>query len=182
MPLCIRSAAGCLSVSLCIQPVDGPWGCLWSLRAHPGIATQLCYETQPVCVPLWKGKCSSCLAMGLPASMVTLWVGCRSKGQWDAPDQLERQDGVILRLSPALLWWPVHWLQTLQSVFLLNRSLLPSEPVCGGPFEGRISCSQHFLLSWVSMGPPGWLKLVSLAAPQQAIWLILKCLAHVFFH
>lgn len=180
MPLCIRSAAGCLSFLLFIQPVDGTWGCLWSLRAHPSIATQPCCEIQPVCVPLWKGKCSSCLAVDLAASMVTLWVGCRPKGQWDAPDQFERWDGVTLRLSLALLWWPVHWLQIFQSVFLLNRSLLLSEPVCGSPFEGRISCIQHFLLSWGSMGPSGWLKLVSLAAPQQAMWLILKCLACIF--
>lgn len=83
-------------------------------------------------------------------------------------------------VKPGSIMQPVCWLQTLQSVFLLNRSLLLSEPVCGGPFEGRISCIQHFLLSWVSMGPLGWLKLVSLAAPQQANWLMLKCLACIF--
>lgn len=176
MPLCIRSAAGCLSVSLCIQPVDGTWGCLWSLRVHPGIATQPCYAVQLVCVPLCKGKCS-CLAVGFPASMVTLWVGCRPKGQWDAPDQFERWDGVILRLSLALSTAACPWTSNSAVCFSSEQKFAAFRPCLWWPFRGEDQLYPAFL---TVLGPPGWLKLVSLAAPQPAIWLILKCVACVF--
>lgn len=81
--------------------------------------------------------------------MVTPWVGCRPKGQRAAPARFEGWGGVILGLSLALLRCPVHWLQTLQSVFLLNRNLVLSEPICGSSFEGRISCVQRFLLEFL---------------------------------
>lgn len=118
-----------------------------------------------------RGNAHLCLAVGLPASTVTPWVGWRPKGQRVATAQFERWGGDILGLRLAHLRCPVRCLQTFQPIFFLNRNVLLSEPVCGSCFEGRIGCVWRFLrqFSRVSPGCPGCLKLVSLAAPQQVI-------------